>query len=212
MRGSEPDSHFNAASLDTPYSQQPDSHFNIASLDTPYNPQPDSHLSIASPYSPQRCATPQLTTAFPTPPSSSASGRNYRGPRTPSETPVTSPGFPSGGSLSPEPEKEKPCAISYLTSGWLPATTSPPEARPLMESLQCLETQKFSKSRFSYEDWEKLSCLRRSRTSASRKGTIDTLDSEIALFIRALRVLGFWTVSWGFGLCHEILIKGFHDQ
>ena len=71
-------------------------------------PEPGSYLNIAPldlPYLPWRCATPQAASAFPTPPSSTASGPNYRGPRTPSETPVTSPGSQSEESLSPEPEK-----------------------------------------------------------------------------------------------------------
>ena len=112
-------------------------------------PELGSYLNIAPldlPYLPWRCATPQAASAFPTPPSSTASGPNYRGPRTPSETPVTSPGSPSEESLSPEPEKENPFAIQFLTAGWLPVTTSPAEARPLKESLLCLETQKFSES------------------------------------------------------------------
>ena len=169
--------------------------------------EPSFHLDIAPldlSCLPQRCATPQAASAFRTPPSSTTSGQCYR-ERTPLETPVTTPCSP--GSLSPEPEKEpareeKPFAIQFLTAGWLPITTSPPEACPLKESLLCLEIQKFSESWFSYKDWENLPCMRRTRSAASRRGTIDILDSEIALFIRALRLFGC-------GLCHKILGKDF---
>ena len=153
---------------------------------------------------PQRCPNPQAASVYPTSPSSTTSGPCYC-KRSPLETPVTTPGSPCRASLSPEPKKEpagyeRPFAIQFLEAGWLPITTSPPG-----ESLLSLETEKFSESRFSFEDWDNLPCLQRARSAASRRGTVDILDSEIVLFIRALCVLGC-------GLYHEILGKGFHDH
>ena len=85
---------------------------------------------------------------------------------------------------------------------WLPTFTNPPKPRTIQEFLNSLESEKLSEAQLPFEHSIVLSNMCKALAGAICEDRVSELDSEVALFMRSLRLLGV-------AVCREILDKGF---